>query len=63
MRWMVELSSEVLAWHRRLSPGGHATTDRVLDRLEVFGNQMRLATRDVKDLAHLGQDVQDPWEA
>lgn len=40
MRWTVELSDEVLAWYRSLTPEGKAAARRVFSRLEEAGHML-----------------------
>lgn len=42
MRWAIEFSEEVAVWYRALSPAGQAQADRILERLAVHGNELRM---------------------
>ena len=42
MRWSVKFSDEVRLWYLSLSPGGKATTDRILERLASQGHMLRM---------------------
>ena len=41
-RWSIEFSEEVRVWYAGLTPTGKASTDRVLERLALQGNMLRM---------------------
>lgn len=42
MRWTVLLSDEVRTWYVGLSPSGKAATDRIIERLAIYGYMLRM---------------------
>ena len=42
VRWSIEFSEEVRIWYEGLTPTGKASTDRVLERLALQGNMLRM---------------------
>ncbi|EGE39347.2 MULTISPECIES: type II toxin-antitoxin system RelE/ParE family toxin [Actinomyces] len=42
VRWSIEFSEEVRIWYAGLTPTGKASTDRVLERLALQGNMLRM---------------------
>jgi len=55
VRWLTQVEEPVAGRPLSVEDGMIAAICRV--------HGARLATRDVKDFAHLGPDAQDPWEA
>ena len=42
VKWSIEFSEEVRIWYAGLTPTGKASTDRVLERLALQGNLLRM---------------------